>query len=120
MGDFKRLTVWRRSHGVVLAAYRLTATFPASERFGSVAQMRRAATSVSANVAEGAGRYTLREQARFYQIAKGSAKELECHLLVAHDFGFLAAADAAAVTRDLVQVQRMLSAIIRNAEPSRA
>ena len=120
MGDFKRLLVWRRSHAVALAVYRLTATFPPAERFGLVSQMRRAATSISANIAEGAGRYTLREQARFYQIAKGSAKELECHLVLACDLGFLSADATTDASRDLIQVQRMLSAIIRNAEPTRS
>ena len=115
MSDFKQLKVWQRAHGVALAVYRSTGTFPPLERFGLVSQMRRAAQSVSANIAESCGRYGDRDQARLLQIAKGSAKEVECHLLLARDLGFLDASECRSIGASVVEVQRMLSPMIRNA-----
>jgi four helix bundle protein len=115
MSDFKQLKVWKGAHRVALAVYRSTSTFPSSERFGLVSQMRRAAQSVSANIAESTGRYGDRDQGRFLQMAKGSAKELECHLLLARDLRYLNAGECDRISGALIDVQRMLSTMIRNA-----
>jgi four helix bundle protein len=114
MGDFKKLSVWQRSHELVLSVYRATAGFPSAEVFGLVSQLRRAAISISANVAESSGRSGNRDQARFLQIAKGSAKEVESLLLIARDLGFLSIADYALMAGQVVEVQRMLSSMLRN------
>ncbi len=77
MRDFRKLQVWQKSHQLALDIYRLTIDFPKSEQFGLTRQMRRAAVSIPANIAEGCGRETEREFQRFLHIAAGSANELE-------------------------------------------
>ena len=77
MQRFTDLKVWQRSHTLVLDLYRLTANFPADERFGLVSQIRRAAVSVPSNIAEGSKRTHGRDYARFLNIAEGSAAEVQ-------------------------------------------
>jgi four helix bundle protein len=83
VGDFRKLDVWQKSLQLVASIYRLTSGFPAAERYGLSAQMRRAAVSVSANLAEGCGRMGDAELRRFVRISLGSLSELECELLLA-------------------------------------
>jgi four helix bundle protein len=80
MRDFKEYKVWEKSHYLALEVYRVTATFPKEELYGLTSQIRRASTSIPANIAEGCGRSGNTELARFLQIAMGSASELEYHL----------------------------------------
>ena len=89
MQDFRNLDVWRKAHKITLAIYRLTESFPKSEMFGLSSQIRRAASSIATNLAEGCGR-TQPEFGRFLQIAFGSACEVEYQLLLVRDLGFLA------------------------------
>lgn|SRR5574341_2584809 len=113
MRDFKTLKVWEKSHQLTLAVYRETGGFPAEERFGLTNQIRRACSSIPANIAEGCGRGGDPELARFCQMAMGSASELECHLLLAHDLRFLADDAYAQLEKDLIEVKRMLNAFIQ-------
>lgn len=83
MQDFRNLKVWGKAHTVTLHVYRRTSTFPKHEMFGLTSQMRRAAASIGANIAEGCGREGNAELCRFMQIGMGSASELEYHLLLA-------------------------------------
>ena len=87
MNDFRRLEVWRESLELAEHVYRLTEAFPASERWGLTAQLRRAATSVSSNIAEGAGRGSNREFRRFLTIARGSLFEVDSQLEIASRLG---------------------------------
>src|SRR3970282_777337 len=89
MRDFKQLQVWQKAHRFVLEVYRHTKSFPADERYGLVAQVRRASVSIASNIAEGAGREGERELARYLSMAAGSASEAEDQLLLAHDLGDL-------------------------------
>ena len=73
MQDFRKLQVWQKSHQLTLEGYRVTENFPQSERYGLVSQMRRSASSIPTNIAEGCGRGSQAELARFVQIAMGSA-----------------------------------------------
>ena len=91
MKDFRNLKVWEKSHQLALAVYKATSTFPRHELYGLTSQIRRACASIPANIAEGCGRSGDAELARFLQIAMGSASELEYHLLLARDLGFLPA-----------------------------
>jgi four helix bundle protein len=93
MKDFRDLKVWEKAHEVVLACYDLTAHFPKHEVFGIVSQIRRAASSVAANIAEGCGRGGSAEFQRFLHMAMGSASELEYHMLLSRDLQFLAEKD---------------------------
>ena len=111
MNDFRALRVWHKAHALTLAVYRATSAFPSTERFGLVAQMRRAAVSVPANIAESCGRRTNRDEAHLLQVAFGSACELEAELLLAHDLGFLPDDARAPLMDDVVEVKRMLGTL---------
>jgi four helix bundle protein len=87
--DFKKQKVWEKSHSLTLAIYRATDTFPKNEVYGLTSQIRRASASIPANIAEGCGRQGDAEFGRFLHIAMGSACELEYHLLLGRDLGFL-------------------------------
>lgn len=113
MQDFKKLKVWQKGHNLTLALYRATARFPKEEMYGLTSQIRRSATSVPANIAEGRGRDTPNDLARFLQIALGSASELEYHLLLAHDLGFLNEAEYVRFSGGATEVKRMLASLIR-------
>ena len=113
MGDFKKLKVWQKSHGLVLAVYRSTARFPDQERFGLTGQLRRAAASIPANIAEGCGRGTDNELGRYIRISLGSATELEYHLLLARDLGRLPPPVYESLNAATVEVQSMLAALSR-------
>lgn len=89
MGDFKKLEVWQASHSLACDVYRYTAVFPKTEAYGLTAQLRRSASSIPANIAEGCGRNSDAEFARFVRISLGSAVELEYHLLLSRDVGFV-------------------------------
>ncbi|HYG06680.1 MAG TPA: four helix bundle protein [Stenotrophomonas sp.] len=85
----ERLEVWRDSMDMVEMTYRLSDAFPANERFGLTAQLRRAAVSVPANVAEGAARRSTPEYLRFLSIARGSLSEASTHLQIARRLGYV-------------------------------
>lgn len=113
MRDFKDLKVWHKAHQFTLDVYRHTKSFPPEERFGLTAQLRKAASSVPSNIAEGSGRTGDRELARFLGIAAGSASEAEYQLLLSKDLAYL----APQIHRDLDQqaneIKRMLNAFIK-------
>ncbi len=89
MRSFTDLVAWQKSRAMVKEVYRSSAAMPDSERFGLTNQMRRAAVSVPANIAEGYGRGSRIEYVRFLRIARGSLAELQTHLFIAHDLGML-------------------------------
>ena len=93
MQDFHNLLVWQKAHAATLLVYRLTKRFPDDERFGLTSQLRRSAASISANLAEGCGRGSDQDFARFVQIAMGSAAEVEYHLLLAKDLEYIGKED---------------------------
>lgn len=89
MQDFRKLLVWEEAHQLTLAVYKSTKHFPNDELYGLRGQLRRAASSIPSNIAEGCGRGTDADFARFVQIALGSASELGYHLLLTHDLNYL-------------------------------
>jgi four helix bundle protein len=89
MQDFRKLEVWQVAHKLALDVYRVTKAFPSDERYGLTSQLRRAASSIGANLAEGCGRGSDIDFARFVQIAMGSASEMEYHLIMACDLEYL-------------------------------
>jgi len=110
--NFRDLKVWEKAHTLALATYAATANFPAAERFGLTSQMRRAAASVPANIAEGCVRSSHRDFARFLHTAMGSASELEYFVLLARDLKFVDGEMHDRLVRDLQEVKRMLTALI--------
>lgn len=113
MRDFKTLQVWQKSHALVLALYRITGTFPKDEMYGLTSQIRRAAVSIPANIAEGCGRNGDAELARFLQISMGSASEVEYYLQLALDLSFIRLEVFTPLERDLVEVKRMLNSFLQ-------
>ena len=111
MRRFTDLKVWQRSHALVLQIYRLTADFPAEERFGLVAQLRRAVLSVPTNIAEGSKRQGGQEYARFLNIAEGSLAETEYLLLVSRGLAYAAAKSVQALLSEADEIARMLNAL---------
>jgi len=87
--DFRKQKVWEKSHLLTLEIYKVTEGFPREELYGLTGQIRRACASIPANIAEGCGKDGDADFARFLQISRGSANELEYHLLLAKDLGFL-------------------------------
>ena len=113
MKDFRDLKVWEKAHRLTISIYRVTSTFPAEERYGLTSQLRRAAVSIPANIAEGCGRSGDRDFARFLQMSMGSATELEYHLLLVHDLGFVETATYEDLEAQTTEVKRMLASLIR-------
>ena len=113
MKDFRQLRVWEKAHRLTLAIYAATRGFPAEERFGLTSQIRRCSASIGANIAEGCGRTGDGDFHRFLDIAMGSANELDYHLLLARDLKYLDAAKYEGLNRQLFEVKRMLSTLIR-------
>ena len=89
MRPHERLEVWSKAVDFVVTVYKMTECFPKEEKFGLTSQIRRAAVSIPANVAEGAARQSSKEFAYFLSNAQGSASELETELLIAHRLGYL-------------------------------
>jgi four helix bundle protein len=110
--DFRRLDVWQKAHSLTLAVYRVSAKLPAQETYGLISQLRRSVASIAANIAEGCGRDTSADFARFLQIAMGSASELEYHLLLAKDLGFVDSRDFEELETEAIRVKKMLSSFL--------
>jgi four helix bundle protein len=119
MKDFKELRVWSKAHELTVFIYNLTRAFPKDEIYGLTSQVRCSAASISANIAEECGRHSDGEMTRFLQIARGSASETEYHLLLAKDIGFLSEDDFRKTEQKVVEVQRMLSALVQKVQPVR-
>jgi four helix bundle protein len=89
INHFVDLIAWKKNHEAVLKIYKITKNFPKDELFGIVSQIRRAASSITANIAEGYGRFHTKDRIRFYYIARGSSTELQNHLILSHDLGYI-------------------------------
>ena len=113
MRDFRELKVWQRAHQLALSVCKNTRSFPKDEVYGLTGQMRRACTSIPANIAEGGGRGTDPEMVRFLRIAMGSAAELEYLLLLARDLGYLNGTIHDHMASEVMQVRRMLTSFIQ-------
>jgi four helix bundle protein len=108
MRDFRKIQVWQKSHELTLRLFKITSAFPKEELYGLTSQIRRASISIPANIAEGCGRDTQTELARFVHIASGSASEVEYHLLLAHDLGFIANGEYQELEKAISEIKRML------------
>ncbi|NMF61118.1 four helix bundle protein [Pseudanabaena yagii] len=113
MKDFKELKVWQRSHQITLKIYKITSNFPKEELYGLVSQMRRSSSSIPTNIAEGCGRGSDADFARFLQIAMGSASELEYQLLLSVDLGFINQEAYQAINPELIETKRMLNSLLQ-------
>jgi len=117
--DFRDLRVWLKAHELTLKVYTETASFPKEELYGLTSQIRRCSASIAANIAEGCGRRGNGEFHRFLQIAAGSASELDYHLLLANDLKFLKQTQYQELYKALLELRRMLTALITKVEAER-
>lgn len=109
--SFEKLTVWQKSRKLALTIYKVTKYFPEDERFGLVSQMRRCAISIASNIAEGTGRHTSKDQARFTEIAYGSALELLNQTILSNDFEFLSNENYKKIRTDITEISAMLNGL---------
>jgi four helix bundle protein len=110
--DYKELDVWKKSVALTTELYKLTSRFPDTERYGLGSQIRRATTSIAANVAEGWGRGSTGEYIQFLTVARGSLMELETHLIVAFNLHFLNSDEFHGVLRPIQDIGKMLNRLI--------
>ena len=108
MRDFRKIQVRQKSHELTLRLYKVTSAFPKEELYGLTSQIRRASASIPSNIAEGCGRNTQTELARFIHIASGSASELDYHLLLARDLGFVDQEIYLELANMISEIKRML------------
>ena len=111
--DFRELKVWQKSHRLTLSVYNVTRTFPPEERYGLISQMRRASISIAANLAEGCGRDGPSNVSRFFDMALGSASELDYFVVLARDLGFLGGPAYERLARDITEIKKMLTSLIQ-------
>ncbi|MDQ6652407.1 MAG: four helix bundle protein [Acidobacteriota bacterium] len=108
MRPHEKLDVWKRSMDLVVRIYKATEVFPTHERYGLTSQIRRAAVSIPANIAEGAARQSSKEFAHFLSNAQGSASELETELLIAQKLEYLDSVGYFEMRNEIASVGRML------------
>jgi four helix bundle protein len=108
--SFRDLVVWQRAHEFVLAVYRYTESFPEREKYGLARQLRRAAISIPANIAEGFGKRSQAEKARFLNIAEGSVEECRYYLILSQDLGY---GQSESLTSTLEETSKLLNAYVR-------
>ena len=111
ISSHRELQVWQMAMDLVVEVYRLSARFPADERYRLTAQITRAVASVPANIAEGNARSTRRDYANFLSVAKGSLMETETFLILAVRLGYIAEASAAPALELITRVSKMLTAL---------
>jgi four helix bundle protein len=102
-----------KAYALTLSVYKTTRGFPKEEMYGLTSQLRRAASSVGASIAEGCGRRSDPEMRRFLQIARGSANEVECHLLLARILQLLSADDFKDLETMVLEIQSMLASFVQ-------
>jgi len=115
--SYRDLLVWQKGIDLVVDAYRATAPFPKSEIYGLTSQIRRAASSIPANIAEGYGRGSRKEYVQFLTVAQGSLKELETHFIVSEKLSYLTAAQTRRLLSETDELGRMLGSLIRKLRP---
>jgi four helix bundle protein len=114
MKSYKELEVWQKAVKLAVEIYRITQTFPKEELYGLTSQIRRASTSVSANIAEGWGRGSTKEYIQFLLIARGSLMELETHLIIAQELNYLNQQQLEKMQAEIESMGMMLNRLIQS------
>ena len=113
---FTDLIIWQESHKLVLIIYRITKIFPREELFGLTSQMRRAAVSITSNIAEGFTRRNKKEKLQFYSIAKSSLTEIQSQLFIARDISYVSKKDFNDIYNRTSMIERIFSAFIKKTD----
>lgn len=114
--SFTDLNVWKEGHELVIMVYKTTRDFPKEETYSLVDQMRRASSSITANIAEGFGRQTYKEKVQFYYMAKGSLSELKNFILIAKDINYLSAEQLKELADQANLVDQILQGFIKKSK----
>jgi four helix bundle protein len=112
MQNFKKLLVWQKEHIFTVNMYKISASFPSEEKFGLTNQIRRASVSIESNIAEGCGRNGNKELTKFLYIAQGSAKEVNCQILIARDLSYITKEKSDLLESKIDEISRMLTSLI--------
>ena len=114
IANFEDLYVWQKAHKMALLIYKITKDFPVEEKYGLTSQMRRAAVSIAANIAEGFKKRSRRDKMNFYNISQGSLSELEYYLILTEDLGYYK--NLTELENLAKELGRMLNGLIASAE----
>ncbi len=118
MQNFRNLKVWQNSHQLVMKIYSYTHKFPKEEIYGLTSQIRRSSISVSSNIAEGCGRGSDSDFARFVQIAIGSASELEYQVFLAYKLGYFTNTEYQELSENIETIKKMLTTLKKKLKQS--
>ena len=118
MKDFRTLTVWQRSHRLAVKVYKVTQGFPKEKLYGLTSQLRRAIVSMPTNIAEGCGRGSDKDFAKFIQIAMGSASESEYLILLSNELKYIEDGMASELIEDICEKKRMLTSLLKSLHKS--
>ena len=116
--SFRDLFVWQEAHTFVLLLYKTTSSFPVEEKFGLTNQMRRAAVSITSNIAEGFSRYSSNDKIHFYRISKGSLTEIQNQLILSRDLQYLTTSDFDNLLNQSYSVLKLLNTLIQGVKKS--
>lgn len=111
--SFTDLIAWKEGHNLVLLVYQVTKSFPREEQFGLSNQIRRAAVSITSNIAEGFSRSSYKEKAQFYSMALGSLTEVQNQLLIARDMQYLQKINFNNIANKSVEINKLLNGLIK-------
>ncbi|MCS7151107.1 MAG: four helix bundle protein [Endomicrobia bacterium] len=111
--SFKDLNIWQKAHGLVLDIYQLTNKFPKEEKFGLVSQIRRAAVSVVANIAEGFRKRSNKEKVNFYTYSQSSLDEVEYYIILCRDLNFITEDEKQKIDKEIQEIASMLGGLIK-------
>lgn len=114
--NFYELDVWKKGHELTLEIYKITKEFPKEELYGIISQLRRAASSITANIAEGFARYHFKDKIRFYYQARGSVAEVQNFLLLAKDLKFISSEDCKDLCEEANKIIQLINGLIRSIE----
>ncbi len=114
MEKFKKLSVWLKAHKLVLEVYMITSLFPKSETFALTSQMRRAAISVAANIAEGSKRKTVKDRQHFLVMAETSLEELKYYFLLSYDLKYITREQGENLTQKAREIGKMITGLSRS------
>ena len=113
INNFYDLTAWKEVHLLVLGVYKITKTLPSEEMYGITSQIRRASSSITANIAEGFSRYHYKDKVRFYYQARGSISEVQSFLILSRDLGYISTEQCSELGERANQVRQLLNGLIR-------
>lgn len=114
INSYEDLFVWQKAHKLVLSIYEMTKLFPTNEQFGLTSQLRRAAISIPANIAEGHGRNHIKEYIQFLFISCGSLNEVRYYIRLSKDLGYITENNYSLLLPDATEVDKMLNALIKS------